>query len=256
MLPTARLAPDSISLEVVFVRQPAIETLRDQALWNEVDEQSLPPNLRRNLAENGLRVGILGAQLPAAVRQLVDSGTTVDLQEGDAAGDGQFSYRNRNMHLRAGRRGKIVAAKTSGLMTVLTCDEGGVRGHSLRDAQCLLGIRAFPQDDGRVRLEISPEIEHGELKSGWVGEEGTLIQKLNKEKMTFDRLKIEAVLSPGQTLLFGATPDVKGLGEHFCAEQAAGGKQRRYLLVRLAQAQGEPLYQPDKTLATLATPGE
>jgi hypothetical protein len=38
---------------------------------------------------------------------------------------------------------------------------------------------------------------------------------LNKEKLNLDALKIETLLSPGQTLLLGPTPDVKGLGEYF-----------------------------------------
>ena len=257
LLPPARMPPDSVAVEVAYVRQPISEMERDDSLWQSADEQSLPFELRRKLADNGLRAGILGVQLPAAVRQLLDSGQEA-LQQRDEASvaENEFSYRHRRLHVRTGRRGKIVASKTFPTLTVLTREENSVRGHTLSQAQCLFGLRAFPLGDGRVRLELNPEIEHGETKNQWVGEEGTLVQKLNKEKLNFDALHIETLLSPGQTLLIGPTPDIKGLGEYFFTETAATGTQRRYLLVRLAQTQLDDLFGTNTTPQALTTPGD
>jgi hypothetical protein len=257
ILPPARMAPDSVAVEVAYVRQPIAETERDDSLWQNVDELSIPTELRRKHTDHGLRVGILGVQLPAAVRQLLDAGQeALKNRDESSVGENEFSYRHRRMHVRTGRRGKIIASKTFPTLTVLTREETSVRGHLFSQAQCLFGLRAFPQGDGRVRLELSPEIEHGETKNQWVGEEGTLVQKLNKEKLNLDALKIETLLSPGQTLLLGPTPDVKGLGEYFFTETSDSGKQRRYLLVRLAQTQMDDLFSSETMPQTLATPGD
>ena len=58
----------------------------------------------------------------------------------------------------------------------------------------------------------------------------------------FERLRLEAVLSPGQTLLLTSTVDTKGLGDQFFSASAGGGGARKLRLVRLAQTQYDDLF--------------
>ncbi len=257
LLPTPKMTRDTVSVEVAFVRQPASEIQRDEELWLHTDEQALSPVLRRHLSDNGLRAGKLGTQLPAPVRQLLDAGMQPIEQQDEAdLPDNEFSYRYRNMQLRSGRRGKIIASKTYDSLALLTRDDEAVHGLSLQGAQCIMGVRVFPQGDTRARLELTPEIEYGEMNHQWVGEEGTLVQKLQKDHRTFDNLRIETMLSPGETFIFGGTGEIKGVGEHFFSETGGAGKQRRYLLIRLAQTQLDDLFDNRPLKQPLATPGD
>ena len=107
-----------------------------------------------------------------------------------------------------------------------------------------------------MKLNLTPEIEHGELKARWGGSEGMMIQQTSQDRLILDRLALEATLGPGQSLLVSATPEIKGLGEYFFSQHAAGTVERRLLVIRYAQTQFDNLFAPEQTPAPLATPGE
>ena len=63
-LKPARMSPDSVVLDIFFVRFPFDDPQVNGQLWQEIDEQHFPPELRRRLTANGFRVGLVGGQLP------------------------------------------------------------------------------------------------------------------------------------------------------------------------------------------------
>jgi len=83
-----------------------------------------------------------------------------------------------------------------------------------------------------------------------------VVQQTSQDRLILDRLRFEAMLSPGQSLLISTTPEIKGLGEHYFSQQASGAVDRRLLLVRFAQTQFDDIFAPAQTSAPLATPGE
>ncbi len=257
-LPPARMSADSVVLEVAFVRLPAADQEAYDTIWSQADEQHFPAELRRELGANGLRVGILGQQLPGELRSLLDAAPNVleDRSEDVATGDTEVNRTARRMQCRNGRRAKILISKTFPSLALLVREEGRIRGHQLSDAQCLLALKAYPQGDGRVKLDITPEVEHGQPKTQWVGSEGSLMQRIGRDKLVFDRLRLDAKLTPGQVLLVSNTAEIKGPGESFFAETANGTVERTLLLVRVAQTQLDDLFTPDHALAPLVTPGD
>ena len=54
---------------------------------------------------------------------------------------------------------------------------------------------------------------------------------------TFDDLKIDTLLSPGQSIAIGCTGVQRGLGEQFFAADATEQEPRLLLVVRLQQTQ-------------------
>lgn len=257
-LPPARLSPDAVVLDVAFVHLPAADKKTYEATWGAADEQKFPPGVRDELATNGLRVGILGQELPPQLRELLDAKTNIweERSEDVAAGDLETAGANRHLQVRSGRRAKILASKTFPTLAVLLNEEGQVRGHQLSQAQCTLALKPYPRGDGRVKLDLTPEIEHGEMKVGWARGEGSLMQRMGRDRLVLDRLRIEAILSPGEWLVCSTSPDVKGLGEHYFSETAGGAVQRTILLIRLSQTQLDDLFVPEQTFTPLATPGE
>ena len=127
-----------------------------------------------------------------------------------------------------------------------------MQGDSFRDAQCLFSLKATPGGDGRTDLELTPEIEHGELKNRWVPLEGGIVQQVGKDRSVYDRLRIAAKLTAGQTLVVGPTEPSYGLGKHFFTFDAPTPR-RTLLLVRISQTQQDDLFQSeDKSLKSLA----
>lgn len=253
----SRLASDAVVLDVAFVRLRSDDVEAYASIWNAADEQRLPAELRRGLATNGLRVGVFGQQLPAEVQKLLDAPPKLleNLSQG-AAGDLDLGGSRQHLPMRAGHRSIINASKVFPSLPVLLSEDGSVRGHQLTDARCTLSLKAYPQGDGRVKLSLTPEIEHGELKTRWGGGEGMMIQQTSQDRLILDRLRMDAMLSPGQSLVISTTPEIKGLGESFFSQRVGDAVDRRLLLVRFAQTQFDDLFVPAQTSAPLATPGE
>jgi hypothetical protein len=256
-LPPARLAPDAVVFEVAFVRLPSADSSTYDAIWEAADEQRLSADLRRQLAANGLRAGVFGQELPLKLRELLDRPTNVlaELSQG-SGGEPDVGTSRQRLPARAGHRSIIKASKVYPSLAVLQCDDGAVHGHDLRDARCIFSLKPYPQGDGRVKLMLTPEIEHGESKSHFVASEGMWIQQTGQERLVLDRLAIDCVLSPGQTLLVSMTPEMKGIGEQFFLQSRGSVAERRMLLLHYAQNQFDDLFAPEQTSAPLATPGE
>jgi hypothetical protein len=249
-LPAVRLAPDAAVLDIAFVRLPAADQEGYRRIWEAADELAFSAELRRELAANGLRVGILGPELPARLHELLETprNPLEVLSENDGA-DPEITGSKQHLPLRSGHRAKIKASTVHSALALLLSEHGQVRGYQLTDAQCLVALRQFPQPDGRVKLELTPEIEHGAVKSRWTGGEGMMIQQTGQDRLVLDRLRLESLISPGQSLLVSTTSDIKGLGEHFFSETAGSAVQRRLLVVRVAQTQLDDLFAAEPTPA-------
>jgi hypothetical protein len=256
-LPQAKASPDAVMLDVAFVKQPAADLATYDAIWAAADEQVFSTDLRRELAANGLRAGVFGQNLPAELRELIDNPVADLVERGqDAESADDVGSSRRHLQVRTGVWKKIYASPTHPQLAVLLHDGGGVHGHQLTGAQCLFGLKTYPKGDGRVKLELTPEIEHGEVKNKWVRSEAQLVQSVGRERLLLDQLRLETVLAPGQWLLLSTTRDHKGLGENFFIETPKGTPQRTLLIVRLAQTQLDDLFAPEQTAAPLTTPGE
>lgn len=250
------MSSDAVVLEVAYVSLTPQEATVEESIWREVDETQLATAVRRRLAENGVRCGLIGSQLPAAVRQLLDS--TDHSVPGGA--DGQTGVddttpRQQRLQSRAGRRGKILASsRIQDRLDVLYVDQGAVRGRTFERAQCIFGVHTFPQGDGQVRLQLTPEIHHGQPRLDWVGHEGSFRLETDRNRESYDELTMELLLAPGHVFIVGCTPELKGLGANFFAETSGAVPRRNMLLIRLVQTQFDDLFAPDEIHAPLATP--
>ncbi|HEY2414503.1 MAG TPA: hypothetical protein VGI40_19815 [Pirellulaceae bacterium] len=256
-MPAGKLPPDSVVLDLAFASLKASDDETYTTIWNATDEQPLPPDLRKSLAANGLRVGVFGQNLPTQLVALLDAKPNL-LETISSGGSGELDLDGgrRQLPLRAGHRSIINASQVFPNLPVLISDEGNVHGQQLVNARCVLSLKSYPLGDGRVKLSLTPEIEHGEPKARWMGSEGMMIQQTAQDRLTLDRLRSEVVLRPGESLLLGATPDHKGLGEYFFTQTSGGNARNRLLVLRFSQTQFDDLFAREQTSAPLATPGE
>jgi hypothetical protein len=102
-----------------------------------------------------------------------------------------------------------------------------------------LSLKSFPQPDGRVRLDLLPELHHGEPKVGYArNNQGIIVLEPGRAKKIFEQLALSATLSPGEMLLISSLPARPGsLGHYFFTEQTSGALEQKLLLIRLAQTQ-------------------
>ncbi len=236
---------DSVALEIVSVRIPPGEGEIAGQVWDEVDEQGLPPELRRRLAKNGFRAGLIGGQVPAVLAkllQLSDRPAPAGEPAQVAAADVQASPRVARRHLqtRAGQRNEIVASGIHERLPVLLSESGRLGGQTYEQAQGIFALVADPQPGGQVRLELTPELHHGQSRQQWVGSQAAWRLEAGRPKRVFDDLRISALLSPGWMLLVGPRTDSAGsLGHSFFLEgtDRDARPEQKLILVRLCQTQ-------------------
>jgi hypothetical protein len=252
-LPVAKMSTDSVTLEIAFVRMSGEAQARQDEIWRSIDEQQLPSPIRVCLHQNGMRMGICGSQMPPLLRTLLDEkADPLAVAGGGFNAGGDVTATQRQLQTRAGKRGVILTGSPREELTLLMQHDGALTGQTFHNAQCLFAVKAFPQGDGRVRIELVPEIEHGATKQRWVGQEGMFHPEAGKEHKIVGELKMELVLSPGEVIVASCSADQKGIGKQFFASGAAG--EQKVLLIRLAQTQYDDVFAPEKLQAPIATP--
>ena len=111
----AQMSPDSVVLDMFFVRFPFGDPAVNEKLWEEIDEQQFAPELRERLARNGFRVGLVSGQMPVELSKLLelsDKPAPTGEIEGAKVDDLEAQPRvvRRHLQLRAGQRSEIIAS--------------------------------------------------------------------------------------------------------------------------------------------------
>jgi len=244
---------DTVSMEVFIVRLAPHQNELLQQLWQEVDEQSLPPQLRRELFAQGFRVGILGNLLSPVLAQLltISADGRVDVPWGEvhemsAASAAREPTVTRNMlNLLPAMRAlvKVFDAPLPAL-TLLREENGMILGQTYREAIGLLCVSATANRDGSAQIQIVPELEHGVSELRVRSVQAIVTHETSRPRYVFESLTVSQRLLPGQWLILGTTtPDSAGAGKTFFVRRNSGLEQR-LVAIRLVHA----------TLAAAPTP--
>lgn len=248
-------AAEHVALELFFVHLPADKAAVTAALWSSVDEQAIDIDVRRHLAANGFIVGRVGGQLPAAITDLLQISGDAPTQPVDGPTVivptkaplvhrkliDVYQPETPNRVIVSGEREPIAK------LVVLYRDEadgGVVRGQTFKNARGSLLTKVFPQSDGRILLDIVPEIEHGEpQRQIEPAEGGAWTMQLVPPRETFDDLRVSTALVPGEILLFGCRDSRPGsLAEQFLTERQSDELRQIVVLIRVMQAKSDDLF--------------
>lgn len=253
-LKTPQMSPDSVVLEVFRVRFPFGDPEANVDLWQEVDEQHVPADVRRRLARNGFRVGLLGGQVPIPLSRLLElkekpaptgQGTEVRV----AQLEDRPAVERAHITVRAGARAEVVVSGEYEKLAALVVGESGeLGGQTYEHAQGVLAVRPFPLPDGRVRLELVPEVHHGSPRPRWVGKQGMWRIETGRPRRVFDDLALEATLAPGSMLVLSSLPNRPGSLGHYFLTEDQGQLTQKLILVRLCQTQHDDVCAPDEVL--------
>lgn len=198
-----RTTASTIPVELLFVRCDEHDAALRDELWDFVDEQALGDATRRGLNANGLRVGIVGGHLPP---HLADRFTALEAPAGDEF-PAAAAVTRRLLRLLPGKHSDIVAAARRAELVLLEQCAGEVRGATYHDASPQFTVRAWPASDGRVRLEVVPEVKHGPVEKSWVGEDGMFRLETGQKRHRMEHLQVGTTLPAGAMLLIACAGD-------------------------------------------------
>jgi len=265
LLQPAKMSPDSVVLEFALLDLPDSSQDLAAELWQGVDEQQIPVQIRQRLARHGLRCGVVGGQLPSwLVDELADQSKRLELDESQRTAVVSDLLTQRRIQCRANQRRSVPIGVNCKELEVAPSAGDADPPSKYKDAQCHLALTVSPQGDGKVELELVPEIQHGPMHQRWIGQDGLFRLDASRNSVRFDELKVAATLLPGQSLVVSAVPTAGGLGQAFARRDATGvddatrvaepaESPNRLILLRLAQTQFDDLFSPLQALTPIAT---
>jgi hypothetical protein len=248
LLRRARPAPDSVAMEIIWARFAVGDPELNHEAWQEVDETHIPPDVRRELAANGFRAGILGSTVPGPIARALrlsdepPEELSADAQQGDEDAtpidpSAEPTVRRRVLQLRPDQRAEIQASDVYDSLPLLVSEGRELGGRTFHSAQAIYALRVEPRPDQTVRVALTPELHYGQPRIRWTSaDNGILRQAPLRERKEFERMRISVTLAPGEMLLLMSLPEAGSrLGECFHTVDAAEGRQQKLVLVRLAQ---------------------
>jgi hypothetical protein len=252
-LQPVQMSPDSVALDIFFVRFPFGDPAVNEKLWNQIDEQQFAPDLRQRLARNGFRVGLISGQIPtelANLMKLSDKPAPIGGQEAIQVANLEIKPRvgGRHLQIRAGQPSVINASGVYPELPVLVTKSGQVSGRTFSLAQGVFEVNAFPQPDGRIRLQLVPELQHDQPRQRWVGNQGVLKLDTSRPKEIYDDMIVAADLPAGSMLILSSLANRPGSLGHYFFTEGEGHLEQKLLIVRLAQTQRDGLFNPPEPL--------
>jgi hypothetical protein len=248
----ARQSPGSVTIEMMWVRFPDGDPLLNDDAWLEIDETRIDPAVRRELANNGFRVGVINGNLPDAMARALDQKGALSSDDSNQGGASQSETRSLEnvslemmaepivrghvKQLRRHERWEIQASDVLSSMPLIEPDGKQVRGATYADAQAMYGLRVDPQPDRTVLLQLTPELHYGPYRPSWTGEPGLMMQTTKRDRKVFTPMQLNVRLSAGEMLVLMNMPNAGSrLGEYFHTVESSGGRQQKLILLRLAQ---------------------
>lgn len=248
-----RMSANTVVLDVFCVRFPFGDPEANETLWEEIDEQQFPTDVRERWNRNGFRVGIVTGQLPVALSNLLELADK-PAPNGDREStivqnvNAQPRVVVRHIQLPPRRRCEINASGIIDQASLLLWDNGMVSGQIYDQAQGLFAAQAVPQPDGRVRLELMPELHHDQARPNWIADRGMIRLDSSRPKRVFDNMTVSADLAAGASVVITCLPDKPGsLGYHFLTDKN-NGLEQRLIMVRLSQTQHNGLFDATEPL--------
>ena len=252
ILQPTRMTPGSAVIEVFSIRLPPGNPELIGRIWEEVDEQHFPSEIRRKLEKNGFRAGILGGQIPPTLSKLMDlkgkpaaGGEVQQVNIADLLTPSRVTSQHLQTH--AGQRYEIATSGVIEKMPILLSESGETRGLIYEQAQGIFALHVTPESDGRVRVELVPEVHYGETRQRYVADQAIFRCEPGRPKRAFEEMKLTALMGPGAMLLLGSQPKREGsLGHYFFLESNGRDDQldQKLTLIRLCQTQHDDLVSP------------
>jgi hypothetical protein len=149
---------DVVQFDVFLIERPAGDDFINRKLWQLADEQAVSLEskptqedtgfrVRQNLEENGFRVGQIGGLLPSGLQALLASNV--------ACPD------PRHVYLHNGHTLPVPLGPAQPHCKFQVFKDGRPTAADFETVQCRLEIVPQLTEDGRIRLQLTPHVQHG-----------------------------------------------------------------------------------------------
>jgi hypothetical protein len=242
LLKPAQSSPDSVRMEIIWARFPVNDPGLNEDAWRDIEEAQLDPATQRELANNGLRAGVIKGKLPDAISRALKHGESTS--EDAPTIDGETRellanpvVRGRVRQMPRDQRYEISASDVYPVMQLLVKGTNEVAGGSYEQAQAMYAMRVDPQPDQTALVELTPEVHYGSPRMKFTGGDETVLhQAMQRDREVFDRLRMSVRLAPGDMLVIMSLPDSGSrLGQYFHIVESSEGPQQKLILIRLAE---------------------
>ena len=188
-------AADVIQVEVSLVERPPGDSFINQELWTLADEQIIPLERKAVLEENGFHIGQLGGNTPAGLLTLLTS------EHSNVNPRGHFVH--------SGQPTRVVLGPITPLFSFRIQQDGEPANVSMEKAQCAFNLVASLTNDGRTRLQFTPQIRHGEkmLAPRAAADGSGFVLQEDWPTQSYSWLAWDATLAANQYLVVGARFD-------------------------------------------------
>jgi hypothetical protein len=218
--------PDVVVMVVATIEQTAGDRYLNNDLWTMADEQSVAIERRSALEDNGFRVGQIAGITPDGLQELL-------LSPRATAAPQQFVTH-------AGNATTIPLGTLQADCRFHVQRDSHTSEASFKNARCSLKIVPALAPDGRIRLEFTPQIVHGDNavttkpnaeRTGWE-------MRHEQPTETYTHLIWDVTLAPGEFVVVGARLDKPDtLGQRCFFEWKEDAKPvQRLLAIRTGRA--------------------
>jgi hypothetical protein len=233
-------SPDSITIEVLFVHIPDPQLARLDEVWLSADEQIIDPGVRRELARNGFRAGVIGPAPPRGLAELLQQEAGEPLPDSlwqSVPLDKRPTITGHRLSMRPHKRLEVQLEPVHDLAPLFVGTDLGLAGREYPLAQGKYALQWTHLPGGRIQVEVTPELHHGLPTTRYVVGDGIdMNRQVTKECDVFKQLRIQVPLAAGQMLLISSDDQGGGsLGHFFHWVPSPAGSQQRLVIVRLAQ---------------------
>jgi hypothetical protein len=240
LLQPIKTSPDSVTLEIFHARIPIDKEATADAIWDHIDEQRFEPELRSQLVANGLRAGVVGATPPEAISDLLALQSDAPETSAVRVIDGKSAVPRVTRQVKQLNRLDEMTIQVSDVRDqadVLVNKDGVMGGKTFTQVQGVYTLQAEAAPAQRVKVRITPELQHGDLRNRRMGsDQGIFLSTFSREREVFEQLTMQTELAPGDLLVLGCLPNAKAsLGGVFHTANSGGQEERKLIVLRLLE---------------------
>jgi hypothetical protein len=211
------MGSDIVQVDVALIERPFADPYINRELWSLLDDQIAGLEKKTILDDNGFRVGQVVGPTPGDFLALLTD-------KKSNATPRQYSR----------RAGDSVAIDLGPVMETCRFEIEGTK-KALPHAQCKLIVIPTLASDGRVKLQFTPQINHGEVRMVPRPNAECSQWELKEVQPTepYHHLSWEVTLAPGELLVIGGSYDrQQSLGWQCFARRDEPVPVQRLLVVR------------------------
>ncbi len=221
--------PDVVQMRVALLECPPGETewrYLNGDLWQLADESLIEEDRRQAMTDSGFRVAKVGTPPPARLLSLLTSQ--------------RFNPAPRELSFRAGDPKDLYLGPALAHCRFRAERDG--ESADLERADCKLVVVASRGDDGKTRLRLTPQVEHGEAKDAYRvdPQSGSFMSAPERPTEAYPQMAWEAELALNEYLIVGGSYErTESLGHQFFVRPDEARPVQRLLVLQMGAAPAE-----------------